>query len=68
MFTGDKINTSLGEAIILSNQEAKDYLILFVPEEAKFIKANGVSVHMGQAFWSQGEYYNSFEDLITNIK
>ena len=63
---GDTINTSLGQTLILDIK--KDYLVLFNPSESKFIKANNYNNLSSNIFWSSGEYYNTFDELIKNLE
>lgn len=65
MEVGKRVNTGAGEVLILDIQ--KDYLILFNQENKQFIKANGYQEDIDKVFWAQGEYYNSFEDLVKNL-
>lgn len=60
---GDKVQTSLGEAIILDIQE--EYLILF--SDSKFIKANQYQEKNNKIVWQNGEYHNCFSDLVTEL-
>lgn len=66
MEVGEKVNTDAGEVIILDIQ--KDYLILFNPTGKKFIKAYGYDEKDEKVFWNGGAYYDSFKDLVENLK
>ena len=65
MKIGEKINTSMGEVLILDIQEK--YLILFSEERKQFVKANGYKEDYGNVFWNGGDYYNSLNELIKNL-
>ena len=64
---GEKIyvNDSIGNVIVLDVQ--KKYLILF-RENNTFIKANDYFIKNDGLVWSNGEYYNTFNDLLNNLK
>lgn len=64
---GEKIyvNDSIGNVIVLDVQ--KKYLILF-RENFTFIIANDYFIKNGRLVWSNGEYYNTFNDLLNNLK
>ena len=66
MRVGDKVKTGAGEVLVLEIQER--YLILFNKEKGEFIKANNYQQDDEKLFWGQGEYYNSFNKLIENLK
>ena len=66
MEIGQRVITGAGEVLILDIQ--KDYLILFNEENNQFIKANGYNKDNGKVFWNGGGYYNSFEELIENLR
>ena len=59
------VNDSIGNVIILDVQ--KKYLILF-RENCSFLKANDYFIKNGRLVWSNGEYYNTFNDLLNNLK
>ena len=63
---GDKVQSSLGEVLILDVQG--DYLILFRINGPEFIKANGYEFSNNKLTWNSGEYYSSLEDLINGIR
>lgn len=65
MKIGEKINTSLGEVLVLDVQ--KDYLILFDILNNRFIKANDWQKDYEKVFWGAGEYYNNLNELFENI-
>lgn len=65
MKIGERINTSLGELLILDIQD--NYLILFNEYENKFIKANGYQEDYEKVFWNNGEYYFTLHELIENL-
>lgn len=65
MEIGKRINTSMGEVLILDVQEK--YLILFSEERKQFVKANGYKEDHEKVFWNGGDYYNSLNELIKNL-
>jgi len=65
MKVGEKINTSLGNILVLDVKD--NYLILFDEINNKFVKANEWQEDYEKVFWKQGEYYNSIDELIINL-
>ena len=67
MELGKRIDTSMGELLILDIQES--YLILFDDAGQKFIKANGYDKdQQGKYYWNGGEYYQNFTDLVAALE
>lgn len=67
MEIGKRINTSSGELIVLYIQDK--YLILFDDATGKFIKANQYDKDSNNKYyWMNGEYYNSFKNLVDRIE
>lgn len=62
---GEEIKTSSGKALVLDIK--KNYLILFIPGEGKFIKANDYKKLATHVFWNGGEYYKSFDELLKDL-
>ena len=68
MELGQRINTSLGEVIILDIK--RNYLILFRTDVNQFIKANGYNynTNTNNLSWGGGEYYQNFTDLVAGLE
>ena len=65
MKIGEKVNTSLGQILVLDVQ--KDYLILFDNLNNRFVKANNWQEDYEKVFWNGGEYYDSLNELIDSL-
>ena len=65
MILGDKIKTSMGEAVVLEENKYGNYLIILV--DNKIVKANKYFKLDDKIVWEGGEYYSSFHDYIVSM-
>lgn len=62
---GKRVQSGPGEVLILDVK--KDYLVLAMVGDSKFIIARGYEYENGRLYWAQGEYYENLDDLIANL-
>lgn len=62
---GMKVTSSLGKVMILDVKEK--YLVLFRLDHSSFVVANGYEYKNGKLSWSNGDYYNSLDEVMKNI-
>lgn len=62
---GDKVKTSMGEAIVLEENTYGNYLIILVDD--KIVKANKYFKSDDKIVWENGEYYSSLHELMVSF-